>query len=113
MGRHADTGPVVAQAAQPATLSFEYEWSESESESESDGEDDGERRNTPLKRVRYHSQSRMGQVHKPRTRLTVVLEEVPHGDPRAVGRVVSHRAGKVPNRPRWVKPVMDAPEPGV
>lgn len=70
-------------------------------------------RNTPLKRVRYHSQSRMGQVHKPRTRLTVVLEEVPHGDPRAVGRVVSHRAGKVPNRPRWVKPVMDAPEPGV
>ena len=33
-------------------------------------------RNTPLKRIRYHSQSRMGRVHKPRTRLTIVLEEV-------------------------------------
>jgi large subunit ribosomal protein L22 len=60
-------------------------------------------RNTPLVRVRYHSQSRMGRVNKPRTRLTIVLSEVPHGDPRAVGRIVSHRSGHLPQRPRWAK----------
>lgn len=61
-------------------------------------------RDTPLVRRRYHSMSRGGKVHKPRSRLTLLLQEVPHGDRRAVGRVVSHRRGRLPKTPRWKKP---------
>ena len=62
-------------------------------------------RDTPLVRRRYHSMSRGGKVHKPRSQLTLVLTEVPHGDRRAVGRIVTHRTGKLPSTPRWKKPV--------
>lgn len=61
-------------------------------------------RDTPLVRRRYHSMSRGGRVHKPRSQLTLVLQEVPHGDRRAVGRVVTHRQGRLPSTPRWKKP---------
>ena len=63
-------------------------------------------RDTPLVRRRYHSMSRGGKVHKPRSQLTLHLTEVPHGDRRAVGRIVTHRGpGKLPSTPRWKKPV--------
>ena len=61
-------------------------------------------RDTPLVRRRYHSMSRGGRAEKPRSQLTLVLQQVPHGDRRAIGRVVSHRGGRLPKVPRWKKP---------